>query len=148
MSAVRELAQELPCRLEWPKGSAITIQAVPNRHGGQSFGCSYRVTVPARYSGKSTQRRQYAKMEDAKRWAEDAVSGWRQQGRDFFKLTDQERHDFSSRHPKLRERDISVGAALDFALRQIGVWVFFIFVIRTRCRGQAPLPQVQIFDAC
>jgi len=92
---------------------------VANTHGGPTFISSYRVTVPARVTGRSARRNQFAKLKDAKRWAENAMEGWQQRGRAFFSMDDTEWFEFSARLPKLRERGIGVGEALDNALRTL-----------------------------
>ena len=58
-------------QLEWSKGSAITIKALPNRHRGRNCGQSLLVIIPSRVSDRSTLRKRFKNLAYATRFAED-----------------------------------------------------------------------------
>jgi len=76
---------------EYPKKSGIHIREILNTTGGDAFGASYMVTVPAKLTGKLRERKQFTRREDAEDWAdktflgylafpEGEISGFRQSG--------------------------------------------------------------------
>lgn len=73
---------------EYPKKSGIHIRQILNATGGDAFGASYMVTVPAKLTGKFRARKQFARREDAEDWADKTFLGYRKQGEDFFALTE------------------------------------------------------------
>lgn len=60
---------------EFPKKSGIRIREVLNQHGGDAFGASYLVTIPAKATGKGRERKQFKNRPDAEAWADKAFRG-------------------------------------------------------------------------
>jgi hypothetical protein len=114
---IRE-SKKLPFLLEWPKGSGITIRPVSNRHGGRDYGQSVQVVIPSRVSDRSTMRRQFKCLADAKRFAEDAYKGAAKMGTDFFASSAEERAAFAAVLPEIRRRGITVQDAFRVGVSQ------------------------------
>ena len=104
---------------EYPKKSGIRIREILNNNGGDAFGASYLVTVPAKLTGKLRERRQFKHREEAENWADDTLTGCRKQGEDFFSLSDDERREVAVALPMLREHGISLDEAIRFAVKHL-----------------------------
>jgi site-specific recombinase XerC len=104
---------------EYPKKSGIRIREILNATKGKGFGGSFLVTVPARITGRLRQRKQFAERLEAEEHADSVFRGFKQQGRDFFALTEAERRDVAAVMPKLRESGITIGDAARFALARM-----------------------------
>jgi integrase len=73
-------------KLEYPKGSGVTIRPVANKTNGEAYGQSYLVDVPGKVTGRGRQRRQFETLQAAKDWAAEAVNGVRAVGGRFVEL--------------------------------------------------------------
>ena len=104
---------------EYPQKSGIRIREIINAKSGETFGGSYLVTVPSKITGKLRERRQFKDRPEAQRWAENVFSGHRQQGHDFFALSDGERRDVAAVMPLLRDRSIALGDAVRYAVARM-----------------------------
>jgi integrase len=104
---------------EHPKGSGIRIREVLNAHGGEVFGGSFLVTVPAKLTGRLRERKQFASKGDAETWAGQQYWGHRKQGEDFFALTDDERREVGAIMPTLRKHGVSLSEAVRFAIKHL-----------------------------
>ncbi len=79
-------------RWEFPAGSGIRVQEIINRYVGKDHGVSYRVTIPARFSGVRLMR-QFPSMDAAEAWATSQNREITENGRRHFALTPQQRDD-------------------------------------------------------
>lgn len=73
---------------EYPTGSGIKIAEMPNRTGGQVFGVSYHVRIPAELLGVPGRREMHQRKTkvEAERLAEDRMLALRQHGTEFSKI--------------------------------------------------------------
>jgi integrase len=104
---------------EHPKKSGIKISLKDNRTNGKNFGVSFIVTIPAKVTGSNRQRKQFKEESIAKKWADQQWSGHSKQGEVYFKATTEERNEFASLLPDLREAGISMTEAVRFALPRL-----------------------------
>jgi integrase len=104
---------------EYPKKSGIRIREMLNNNGGEAFGASYLVTVPSKLTGKLRERKQFKNREEAEKWANDSLTGFRKQGEDFFSLSDEERREVAVTLPLLRKHGITLGEAARFAVKHL-----------------------------
>ncbi len=104
---------------EYPKKSGIFIREILNATGGDAFGASYMVTVPAKLTGKLRERKQFTRRDAAEEWADKTFLGYRKQGEDFFALTEEERREVTANLPFLRQHGISVSEAVRFAVKHL-----------------------------
>lgn len=104
---------------EHPKKSGIRIREILNSCGGEAYGASYLVTVPAKLTGRLRTGRQFKQRKEAEKWAVETFTGYRKQGEDFFSLTDDERRQVATALPQLREAGISVAEAIQFAVKHL-----------------------------
>ncbi len=104
---------------EYPKKSGIRIREILNATGGDAFGASYMVTVPAKLTGKLRERKQFTRREDAEDWADKTLLGYRKQGEDFFALTEEERREVAANLPFLRKHGISIADAVRLAVKHL-----------------------------
>jgi integrase len=104
---------------EYPKKSGIRIREILNATGGDAFGASYMVTVPAKLTGKLRERKQFPRRDAAEEWADKTFLGYRKQGEDFFALTEEERREVAANLPFLRQHGISVAEAVRFAVKHL-----------------------------
>lgn len=104
---------------EYPKKSGIRVREVLNATGGDAFGGSYLVTVPAKLTGKLRERKQFRRREAAEEWADKTFLGYRKQGEDFFALTEEERREVTANLPFLRQHGISIAEAVGFAVKHL-----------------------------
>jgi integrase len=104
---------------EYPKKSGIHIREILNATGGDAFGASYMVTVPAKLTGKLRERKQFARREAAEDWADKTFLGYRKQGEDFFALTEEERREVAANLPFLRKHGISIAEAVRLAVKHL-----------------------------
>ena len=73
-------------KMEFPKGSGVTIRPIPNKTNGATFGESYLVTLPGKVTGKGRERKQFTTLQAAKDHAAEAVNGVRAVGGRFVEL--------------------------------------------------------------
>jgi integrase len=73
-------------KLEFPKGSGVTIRPIENTTNGQAYGKSYLVTLPGKVTGKRRERKQFDTLEAAKDYATNACKGVRAVGERFLEL--------------------------------------------------------------
>ena len=104
---------------EYPKKSGIRIREVLNATGGDAFGVSYLVSVPAKLTGRLRERKQFAKRVAAEEWADKTYLGYRKQGEDFFSLTEEEHREVTANLPFLRQHGISIAEAVRFAVKHL-----------------------------
>lgn len=104
---------------EYPKKSGIRIREVLNLNGGDAFGASYLVTLPAKVTGKGRERKQFKNRTGAEQWADKAFRGYRIKCEGFFALTDAERREVAASVPLLREHGISIAEAIQFAIKRM-----------------------------
>jgi integrase len=104
---------------EYPKKSGIRIREVLNANGGERFGASYLVTIPAKITGKLRERKQFKDKAEAEKCANDTIKGCQLQGQEFFALSDQERREVSVSLPELRKHGVSVVEAVRFSLKHL-----------------------------
>jgi integrase len=102
---------------EHPKNSGIHLREVLNRHGGETFGAAYLVTLPSKITGKNRERKQFKGRAAAEEWANKAFLGYRKEGEGFFALSDTERREVAASLPLLREKGISISEAVQFAIK-------------------------------
>ena len=103
----------------YPAGSGIRIRPLINESGGQAFGGSYLVDVPAALTGGRRIREQKKSLVEAKRLASQKYKGAKQNGESFFQLSEQERTEIMDWLPKLRKAGITIPQASEFALTHL-----------------------------
>ena len=104
---------------ECPKNSKIYIREIVNTHGGKAFEGSFMVTVPSKVTGTGRKRRQFKTKTEAERFATDEFRGAKKQGEEYFKATADERREFTEALPLLREKNLSLREAIEFALPRL-----------------------------
>ncbi len=72
---------------EYPKGSKITITCLENRTGGNGYNDSYRVYVPAKYTGKKHHLTQRKTEAEARALADEVIKKHQKHGQVAFNLT-------------------------------------------------------------
>ena len=99
-------------RRETPKGSGIFLKEVRNQSGGVEFGTSWQIeyTPPG---GKRTRQRFPSEIE-AEREAGIIFRGWNEQGREFFRLSSQDRIEIGQIVRDLRQLGVSLEEAKSF----------------------------------
>lgn len=109
---------------EFPKGSGIRIREVINSSGGNVFGGSYQVVIPAemtdRKGSTSPKRKQFKLKAKAESWARDQWNASKRQGPDYFRASDSERRLFIECLPKVRQLKGGLLKAVDLLLRLEG----------------------------
>ena len=106
-------------RGSYPRKSGIHVREVLNTTGGDTFGGSYMVTVPAKLTGRLRERKQFSRRDAAEEWADRAFLGYRKQGQDFFALTEEERREVAANLPYLRQHGISIAEAVRLAVKHM-----------------------------
>ena len=104
---------------EFPKGSGIRIREIINQTGGTVFNGSCMVIVPAKLTGTLRSRKQFKSWEDAEKWAADEYRGFQKQGEGYFNATSEERSELAVCLPKLREHNITLTEAVEFAILRL-----------------------------
>jgi integrase len=107
---------------EFPKKSGIWIREFLYTHtfkGKQGTYSAYQVTVPAKITGKTRKRKQCNTIIEAQKFATQILAGYKKQGEDYFRATDDERKEFSTGIPKLRENGITLTEAIEFAIKRL-----------------------------
>lgn len=110
---------EAPARIEYPAKSGIYIREIPNISGGQEFGRSFMVTVPARITGSGRLRRQHPTIEAARSWAADQLHTGRKLGAGFYQLSAEEQKLCMEALTLLRPKGISILKAAQFAAERL-----------------------------
>lgn len=90
-----------------------------NTSGTKAYGSSFAVTVPVKVTGGARKRKQFATLEKAQKFADDAWTGYCKQGHVYFDATTDERNQFASVLPKLRAAGIDLVEAIEFALPRL-----------------------------
>lgn len=105
---------------EWehPLKSGIRIAEVLNRSNGESFGVSYRVSVPAKLAGVR-KRQNFSALEDAESFAADQLETIRKRGQDALVLTPAERRETVAAVELLRPAGIGLLEAVEFAIKHM-----------------------------
>jgi integrase len=93
-----------PEKIEFPKGSGITIRTIPNRTCGKNYGASHIVTVPGKVTGKGRDRRQFTTLQSAKEYARQACQGVSAMGGKFLDLEHEDRQQALSLLSAIKER--------------------------------------------
>ncbi len=106
-------------RTEYPSKSGIYIMEVPNISGGRKWGTSFRVTVPARLTGKDRLRRNHPTLEAARSWAADQLRTGRKLGAGFHGLTEDEQRKCMEALEILRPKGLDIVAAARFASERL-----------------------------
>lgn len=117
--AARNGKKEKTDKWEHPDRSGITIRKVKNTRGKDAFGHSFLVTIPEKITGALRKRRQFKDPDEAELWAEQEAAGFLREGYDYQLLSDEERSEVAYLVPKLREQDISISEAINFALKRL-----------------------------
>lgn len=103
---------------EHPAKSGIWISEVQNRSAGESFGVSYKVTIPAKLAG-TRQRKQFNTKASAEEFAASEQERLRKQGQDGFSLTPAQRREVATAFEKLIPSGIGLLEAVTFALKHM-----------------------------
>ena len=107
---------------ECPAKSSIWIRefVYTKKSGGEDKAYSaYQVTVPAKVTGRGRKRAQFKTRREAEDWAKLQNRGREKQGSGFFNATDSERREFSHVMIKLKEVDLGLTEAVEFAIRRL-----------------------------
>ena len=104
---------------EYPKGSGIKIRVVQNTSQGTAYGFSFMVDVPVKITGTVRQRKKFTSVADAELHADTVYQGSRNQGADFFALTDHQRREAVAVLPKLETAGLSLTEAVNFAIEHL-----------------------------
>ena len=104
---------------EYPNKSGIQIREILNSHAGEAFNGAYLVTIPAKLTRKLRLRKQFKTRKEAEKYADDALTGAREQGAGFFAVTDREKLELAASMPALRGQGVSVDEAIRFALKHL-----------------------------
>jgi len=118
MAATHPGREKLPKSWEHPAKSGIWISPIRNYSGGEAFGVSYRVTIPAKLAG-IRQRKQFATNVDAETFATSEADRLRKSGQEGFSLTPVQRREVATAFEKLLPAGIHLLDAVDFALRHM-----------------------------
>lgn len=81
----------MKAKIEFPKGSGITIRPIANRTSGEAYGQSFIVTLPGKLTGNGRERRQFTTLRGAKDYASESFGGIRAVGGKFVDLEHAER---------------------------------------------------------
>mgnify|MGYP000972611274 CR=1 FL=1 len=103
---------------EHPAKSGIWIAEVLNRSGGESFGVSYKVTLPAKLAG-TRQRKQFGTQALAEEFATSEQDRLRRQGQEGLSLTPAQRREVATALERLAPAGIGILEAVEFALRHM-----------------------------
>lgn len=104
---------------EHPAGSGIWVSHVQNRTGTESFGISYRVTIPAKLAGSRRVRKQFATQTDAEEFATTEQSRLLKHGQEGLILTPEQRREIQTAFEKLAPAGIGLLDAVLFALKHM-----------------------------
>jgi len=104
---------------EYPKNSGIKIRVVQNTSKGTAFGFSYMVDVPVKITGTIRQRKKFTSELDAELHAVTVYQGSRNQGADFFALSDNQRREAVAVLPRLEAAGLSLTEAVNFAIEHL-----------------------------
>ncbi len=102
---------------EFPAKSGIMIQEVINTSGGEIFGGSFEVLIPAKVRGRGKGgriRKRFKKMEDAKRFAKEQYKGLGARGSAFFSLNTQLQDEVAALVPELEKSGQSLDELKEF----------------------------------
>jgi len=104
---------------EYPKKSGIRFSEILNKNSNETFGCSYRVNVPPKITGKLRLRRQFTNKEDAENWANEMFTGSKAHGHDFFDLNDTDRRQVRVVLPILKKHGLSLDEVVKYGVKHI-----------------------------
>lgn len=117
MAATRTGQRKLK-QWEHPPKSGIWIAEVLNRSGGESFGVSYKVTLPAKLAG-TRQRKQFSTQALAEEFAASEQDRLKRHGQEGLSLTPAERREVATAMERLAPAGIGILEAVEFALRHM-----------------------------
>lgn len=107
---------------EFPKKSGIWIRefvySQTFKGKKETYG-AYQVIAPAKITGTTRKRKQCSNFMEAQKFASQLFTGYKKQGEEYFKATDEERKEFSIGVPKLREHGITLTEAIEFAIKRL-----------------------------
>lgn len=104
---------------EYPKKSGIRFSEILNKNSNETFGCSYRVNVPPKITGKQRLRRQFTNKEAAEKWANEMFTGSKTYGHNFFELNDDDRRQVSASLPILKKHGLSLDEVVKYGIKHI-----------------------------
>ena len=87
--------------------------------GKQGTYNDYQVIVLAKIRGKTRKRNQCNTIIEEQNFATQILAGYKKQGEDYFRATDDERKESSTGIPKLRENGIPLTKAIEFAIKRL-----------------------------
>jgi len=108
---------------EFPKGSGILIREVINKHGGEKFGKSFIVNIPAKLTGRNRERKQFDSFDKARDYATNTAGGVRAIGGQFVEMNHTDREDTLRLLKGIQERGGETADVVDdvlAALKSIG----------------------------
>lgn len=106
--------------VEFPSKSGIRIQEVLNTSGGETYGGSFEVLIPAKVRGRGKGgriRKRFKKLEDAKRFAKKQFEGLGARGAAFFSLNTQLQDEVAAFVPELEKSGQSFDELKEFLKR-------------------------------
>ena len=106
-------------KTEYPTGSGIYIKEIINQTDGNVYNGSFQVIVPAKVTGAERKRSQFKTKKEAKDFALEQYNGSKNEGHEFFRITDTERRQFAYVLPQLRDAGISIEEAVNHALKTL-----------------------------
>ncbi|HLP01498.1 MAG TPA: hypothetical protein VK163_05700 [Opitutaceae bacterium] len=100
---------------EHPKGSGIRISEIPNRSGGQAYGVSYQIRIPAELLARPTpEKLQRSTKRAAERLAEDRFLALRKHGTEFAKIPAEAQKKAAVAWSIVEEHNRTAGVPVDF----------------------------------
>ena len=97
--------------VEFPEDSGILISEVLNVSGGNVYGGSYEVLIPAKVRGRGKGgriRKRFKELKSAKVFASEQFRGMGERGKAFFRLDTQKQNDVTSLVPVLEKSGESI----------------------------------------
>ncbi len=105
-------------RWQHPPKSGIWVCEVLNRSGGQIFGASYKVTLPAALAGVR-KRKQFAEKEDAEKFATDEFAALRKHGQEYLPITPAQHREVAAALDLLGQSELGLLEAVQFAVKHM-----------------------------
>jgi|TARA_B110000037_G_scaffold115537_1_gene132723 integrase len=106
--------------VEFPEDSGILISEVLNVSGGNVFGGSYDVLIPAKVRGRGKGgriRKRFKELKAAKAFAREQFLGMGERGKAFFRLDSQKQNDIAALVPVLEKSGESIDDLKGFILK-------------------------------
>lgn len=106
---------------EYPSGSGIKVHPIANgtKSSGQerqTFGTSYRVSIPARIASGKRRLRQFRTEDEARKFARDEWANLRALGEDFSQLTKDERREAVQAWKLAKKHGVGLLETVEFAV--------------------------------